>query len=83
MELIVFVLELIIGEVVLVLAYVVVWAILIPCVFVIATPPILVLAWIRFGGFRENAKRYYRAIFQHVRGMPEWMRIHLQWRRRS
>ena len=74
MDVIVFLLEEIIGGVILVLAYLVVWAILAPCALIIATPLVLVLALIRSGGFGENSKRYYGAILRHLLGMLEWIR---------
>ena len=73
-ELIMAVLECIMGDLVLALIYLVVWAILVPCSLIVATPLVLVLALIRPGGFRENCKRYYGAILRHLAGMVKWAR---------
>jgi hypothetical protein len=55
-------------------AYVVMWAILVPCSFVAATPVVLALALIRPGSFRENARRDYGAIYRSLDGIVDWTR---------
>ncbi len=69
MDLIVFLAELIFHWVLGAVACVIMWAILVPCSLVAATPIVLALAMIRPGSFRENAKRHYVAILRSCRGM--------------
>ena len=82
MDLIVAILELLFVELLAVLAYVVVWALVIPCLLVVATPLILVVALVQAGSFRENAKRHYGVLLRQFCGMPLWMRKRLHSRRR-
>ncbi len=74
MELVMVLAELILVWVLEAVAYVVMWAILVPCSFVAATPVVFALALIRPGSFRENARRDYGAIYRSLGGMVDWTR---------
>ena len=74
MDLILFLAELIFMWVLEAVAYLIMWAILVPCSLVAATPIVLALALIRPGSFRDNAKRHYGTILRSHVGMVDWIR---------